>query len=207
MEQLLDFLKAFLVGFIFSTPITPTGILCLRRSIHYGPLIGFFSGLGSATADFFISIIAFWGLSYIMDIIVYYNNPIRIASSLFLMGIGLYLLTHSSKKSPGSKGPKTVARSYFSIFFLTLSNPVTIPFFAAIFTGLGIGIAKNSTYLFGLACSVACGAATWWALLAGVITAIQPRITYDIIHKINTLCGIIIFASGLITIIRILYFS
>ena len=176
MAYSLIFLKGFITGFLISTPVSPVGILCFRRSIHYGPRIGFFSGLGSATADFFLSIIAAFGLSFIMRIIDVHEWYLRLAGSIFLVLIGTYILYTPPKVSVHAPVSKNILRAYFSIFALTLSNPATIPSLAALFAGIGVGTLRHTTEFVILASSVSLGATAWWASLAGIVSIIQTRL-------------------------------
>ena len=42
------FLKGLAIGFAIAAPVGPIGVLCIRRTLAEGRLIGFLSGLGAA---------------------------------------------------------------------------------------------------------------------------------------------------------------
>jgi hypothetical protein len=39
------------IGLIVAAPIGPVNLICIRRTLAYGPINGFFSGLGAALGD------------------------------------------------------------------------------------------------------------------------------------------------------------
>ena len=44
-------LKGIAIGFSIAAPVGSIGVLCIRRSLAEGSLMGLFTGLGAATAD------------------------------------------------------------------------------------------------------------------------------------------------------------
>jgi threonine/homoserine/homoserine lactone efflux protein len=45
------FLRGLAIGFGIAAPVGPIGILCIRRTLADGRVVGFAAGLGAATAD------------------------------------------------------------------------------------------------------------------------------------------------------------
>lgn len=91
MHHLLDihlFIRGLLIGFIIAAPVGPVGILCLRRTFHYGRLSGLVSGLGAVTIDMIYATIAIFGLTFVADFVVFYGNSIHIFGVLLLAFIG-----------------------------------------------------------------------------------------------------------------------
>lgn len=68
--DIIFFLKGVVIGFSIAVPVGPIGILCIRRTLTGGPLSGFVSGLGVATADAVYGCIAGFGLTFISDFLV-----------------------------------------------------------------------------------------------------------------------------------------
>ena len=59
---------------------------------------------------------------------------------------------------------------YFSTFFLTLTNPMTVFSFAAVFAGFGLAGATNNAASAGmLVLGVFFGSCLWWLLLVGYL--------------------------------------
>ena len=62
--------KGFLIGLAIAAPVGPIGVLCIRRTLVSGRLIGFLSGLGAATADSAYAAVAAFGLTAVQSLLV-----------------------------------------------------------------------------------------------------------------------------------------
>jgi threonine/homoserine/homoserine lactone efflux protein len=62
-------LKGILLGLAVSMPLGPIGIILINRTIKRGMLSGFFSGLGLATADTLLAVLAAIGFNVILSFI------------------------------------------------------------------------------------------------------------------------------------------
>src|SRR3954462_15505272 len=86
-------LKGVLGGILIAGSAGPVGVLCIRRTIFHGQMAGFVSGLGAATADAIFGIIAAFGLSVISDLLLDYQEWLRIGGAGFLLFLGVTDLT------------------------------------------------------------------------------------------------------------------
>jgi len=95
-----------------------------------------------------------------------------------------------------------VWRKYVMTFFFTLSNPMTIISFMAIFAGLGLMTgAKDSVHALLLVLGVIMGSFLWWfTLSSGVVYTLRGRMTPKIAKIINKASGIIILLFGFTSI-------
>lgn len=205
--ELLVLLKALAIGFFISLPITPIGILCLKRMFARGPIIGFISGCGSATADFIFSIIAALGVSFITAQLDAHPLLIQLVSGIMLIAIGIYILATppSGIKSDLKKGGN-YSQAYFSACVLTLSNPASIITFAGMFTALGITATEaNATTAFMIAFSVFSGAMIWWTSSSILMSLIHTQLSSKTLERINTACGIIVCIFGILALINLAY--
>ncbi|HEY5726397.1 MAG TPA: LysE family translocator, partial [Methylomirabilota bacterium] len=64
------FLRGLLIGFSIAAPVGPIGLLCIRRTVADGRMVGFVSGLGAATADAFYGAVAGFGLTVVSGALV-----------------------------------------------------------------------------------------------------------------------------------------
>src|SRR5438046_10678522 len=64
------FLKGMFIGFAIAAPVGPIGVLCIRRSLANGRLVGFATGLGAATADAAYGCVAAFGLTTVSNFLV-----------------------------------------------------------------------------------------------------------------------------------------
>ena len=77
--------KGVVVGLIIAVPAGPVGVLCIRRTIFNGRLAGFISGIGAATADAIFGIIAGFGLTFVSDLLLDYQEWLRLGGAGFLL--------------------------------------------------------------------------------------------------------------------------
>jgi threonine/homoserine/homoserine lactone efflux protein len=194
-----DFLlMGMVIGFSIAAPIGPVGILCVRRTLAEGRIVGFASGLGAATADLLYACIAGFGLSVISNLLLGYQLWLHVIGGVFLVCLGLWtLVTQPSRQQVTGKGEGLI-RAYSSTFFLTLTNPVTIILFAGFMAGFGAGSAGNdyfSTTI--LVLGVFIGSILWWAILVIGIGTVQNKFNSNAILWVNRISGVIIIGFGI----------
>jgi threonine/homoserine/homoserine lactone efflux protein len=157
-----------LVGLIIAVPAGPVGVLCIRRTIFHGRLAGFISGIGAACADAIFGIIAGFGLTFVSDLLLDYQEWLRLGGGVSAAGrdqTGPY--RRPARRHAVQRDPETLLADFASTFALTLTNPITILAFLAIFAG--IGFAGGEATLGGaaiLVLGVWLGSLLWWAALA-----------------------------------------
>lgn len=195
-------LKGFLIGIIISLPIGPIGILCLRRMILQGPIIGIASGLGAATADLIFSLITVIGLGVFLPFFALYIPFIKIASSIVLVFLGIYII----KSNPLAHKPEGLVHnpkeSYLSALGLTIANPLIIFSLAALLTGLGIDLLGITNYqALLIALSIFAGCASWWLLLSAITKPFHLTLKPEVIAKINRAAGGCILVSALLILL------
>jgi threonine/homoserine/homoserine lactone efflux protein len=199
---MLLFLQGLLIGFSIAAPVGPIGVLCIRRSLAYGRQLGFASGLGAATADAFYGAVAGFGLTFISGFLVAQQDWLRLVGGFFLLYLGLRTaVTRPTGEALTDHAQPTLISAFFSTFLLTLTNPITILSFAAIFAGLGIA-AEAGDYLQAvvLVLGVFLGSAAWWFLLSGTTGFFRDRITSTGLLWINRISGLIILGFGLVAL-------
>lgn len=197
------FLKGLIIGFAIAAPAGPIGVLCIQRSLHDGFNVGLMTGLGAALADGTYGLIAGFGLTVISSMLVAHQQEIRLIGGLFLLYLGIkILLTPSYEKSKTNKPDKSPWHACATTYLLTLTNPMTILSFIAIFAGLGLGTV-NTDYMHAafLVIGITLGSAIWWLLLSGGVALIlQHRIAPHTMRTINWLSGLIMLAFGVFSL-------
>ncbi len=192
-------IKSFLIGFAIAAPVGPIGVLCIRRTLASGRLIGFLSGLGAATADMCYGSVAAFGLTVVQDILISGKFWLRLIGGIFLLYLGVRTLL--SRPAEAAANPKSTSNgllgAYLSTVFLTLTNPATILSFTIIFVGLGFANA-NGNYLAAafLVCGVFLGSASWWLTLSTGVGFFRERFTPEWMVWVNRIAGGVIVAFG-----------
>ncbi|HEY9599382.1 MAG TPA: LysE family transporter, partial [Cyanophyceae cyanobacterium] len=161
------FVKGLIIGFSIAAPVGPIGVLCIYRTLTQGCVSGLVSGLGAATADAIYGSIAGLGLTFLSGVLIHQQRWLQFFGGAFLcyLGIKTWVSLPAQQAAP-AKG-KSLIRAYTSTFFLTLTNPMTILSFTAIFAGLGlVSDRSNSISAMVWVAGVFTGSAFWWLLLS-----------------------------------------
>ena len=195
------FLKGLVIGFSIAAPVGPIGILCIRRSLSESPLAGLLTGLGAATADAAYGCIAGFGLTFISSFLIRQKVYFHLIGGIFLCYLGIATLVKTSHNRRPDSGAKGLVMSYVSAVFLTLTNPMTILSFAAIFSGLGLSNAPNGYRSATLLVSgVFLGSMVWWGTLTGGVRLLKERFHILAQSWINRLSGVVLIGFGIFAI-------
>ncbi len=191
-------LKGLIIGFSIAATIGPIGVLCIRRTLVEGRLSGLISGLGAATADAIYGAIAGFGLTLISNFLVVQQTWLRLIGGLFLIYLGLKTFLRKPKDLVLSDQRKKLIYVYGSTLFLTLTNPMTIISFVAVFTGLGLA-SESGNYLSAsiLVLGVFIGSALWWLLLSYGVGIFREKFNLAGLKWVNRISGVIILSFGL----------
>lgn len=130
---------------------------------------------------------------------------LRLIGSGFLCYLGLKIfLTPPAQNSANAKDSGLVG-AYASIFFLTLTNPMTIFSFAAIFMGLGIMNTKANYLSAGiLVLGVFIGSALWWLFLSISVGLFRGSFTPARLRWVNRISGLLIIGFGCLVLVECL---
>jgi threonine/homoserine/homoserine lactone efflux protein len=189
--------RGFVLGFAVAAVVGPIGVLCMRRTLSSGFLIGFLSGLGAATADAAYASLAAFGVSALTTLLVEQRLWLRLLGGAFLLYLGIRTLRSApAQQAAAAASARGVVAAYASTLVLTLSNPMTILSFVGIFAGLGVGVLGGALGGATLVLGVFVGSAAWWLVLAGAIGAIRTRLTPRVFRGVNVLSGLVIVAFG-----------
>jgi len=197
------FLKGLMIGFSIAAPVGPIGVLCIRRTLAEGRGSGLISGLGAATADAIYGCIAGFGLTSVSSILISHETWLRLFGGAFLCYLGAKtFFERPAEKAVETRGRGRVA-GYFSTFFLTLTNPVTIIFFAAIFAGFGLVERRNYLSAVALVSGVFIGSGLWWLTLSTGVGVFRTKVTPHWLRWINRISGVVIAAFGLLAFLSL----
>ena len=194
-------IRGFVLGFTIAAAVGPISLLCIRRTLAEGRLVGLVSGLGVATADATYGAIAAFGLTAVTDLLVDWRRVLGVVGGAFL----LWLAWRTFRAVPGEAAAadngtrRGLPGAYLSTLGLTLTNPMTILSFGALFVGLGVtgGDAAGATLL---TLGVFAGSAAWWVVLVGAVGALRTRITPAGLRRVNMASGLLIGAFAIVAL-------
>lgn len=199
------FLKGSLIGFSIAMPVGPVGILCIQHSLRRGLLAGLVAGSGAALADAFFGCMAGFGVSMLSYVISSYLLWLQLLGACILSYFGIKIF----KTKPAPFSPSEIYCShrniFFSTFVLTLTNPLTIVCFAAIYASLGISPPEDE-FLPGiiLTLGILLGAVIWWFLLTFGVTLINKRFQIQSSPLLNRVSGCILTGCGCLAMLSVL---
>ncbi len=199
-------LKGIILGLVVSMPPGPIGIVLINRTIKRGLLSGFVSGLGLATADTLLAVLAGLGFTVIISFIKEERFIITIIAGLVIIGVGLKVFLSNPVKDMRNKekSEKSLWRDFYSVFVLSISNPYTIFIFVAFFSGVNIaGNVRPELLPFFLIPGVFLGAICWWFFLSYFFSRFKKNIRLRAIVRINKVAGIVIIVIGVILLLSV----
>jgi threonine/homoserine/homoserine lactone efflux protein len=195
-------LRGMVIGFAIAAPVGPIGLLCIQRTLTDGRIAGLVSGLGAATADAVYGMVAGFGLTIVSSFLVEQQVWLGAVGGTFLcyLGVRTFLAAPATQAAMGGRGGWWAV--YGSTFLLTLTNPMTIFSFVAIFAGLGLATAGED-YLpaVALVVGVFLGSTGWWLLLSAGVALVRTRLTPGVLQWVNRAAGVIIAGFGLFMLV------
>jgi threonine/homoserine/homoserine lactone efflux protein len=196
-------LRGFILGFAIAAPVGPIGLLCIQRTLNQGQLVGLASGLGAATADAFYGAVAAFGLTLVSAFLIEQQFWLALVGGLFLCYLGVRtFLAGPAERAAGSEATG-IAGAYGSTFLLTITNPMTILAFVAIFAGAGLTAAGGDALsAVWMVAGVFIGSATWWFLLSAGVGLLRARISANGLLWVNRAAGAILVVFGVLAIGR-----
>ena len=220
MNEILDFqyildqvgplemaFKGMIIGIVASAPMGPVGVLCVQRTLNKGRWYGFATGVGAAISDLIYAAIAGFGMSFVVDII---ENPIiaywiKVAGSilLFIFGVWTFRSNPAQQIRPVSKNKSNLAHNFITGFLVTLSNPLILFLFVAMFGQFTFVVNNFVPQIVGYVFIVV-GALLWWFGLTWLINKVRNRFDVRGIWIINRVIGVIVMVVSAAVAISVL---
>jgi threonine/homoserine/homoserine lactone efflux protein len=193
-------LRGFVLGFTIAAAVGPISLLVIRRTLAEGQRYGLVSGLGVATADATYGAIAAFGLSAITDALVNARQILGLIGGVFLLWLAWRtILSAPTEAVTVTTERRGYAGAYLSILGLTLTNPMTILSFGALFAGLGVTGGDTAGAAL-ITVGVFLGSCAWWVLLTSIVSVVRTRVTTTWIWRINIASGLVIGAFAVVSI-------
>lgn len=195
--------RGFILGFAIAAPVGPIGLLCIQRTLNQGQLVGLASGLGAATADAFYGAVAAFGLTLVSAFLIEQQFWLALVGGLFLCYLGVRTFLASPAERAANSEAKGIGGAYMSTFLLTITNPMTILAFIAIFAGAGLATAGGDAFAAAwMVVGVFLGSAAWWFLLSGGVALLRSHINGTVLLWVNRAAGAILLIFGVLAISR-----
>lgn len=201
------FMRGAILGFSIAAPVGPIGVLCIRRTLAEGQLVGLLSGLGAATADACYGAVAAFGLTAVSSRLIGHQDALRLVGGIFLLYLGIRTFLAAPVQSIKRGQRRRLLGNYLSTLGLTLTNPTTIFSFLAIFAGLGWAGTSSEGYPSAalLVLGVFSGSALWWLILSSGISLLRAGFSLRVMRWVNRLSGTVIGGFGVVALLSLIF--
>lgn len=182
----------------------PLGILCIRRTLANGRIAGLVSGLGVASADAVYGLIIAFGFTFIADLLNAHNLILSLIGGVVLLYMGWGILR---SRPPSPEDPitaldrRSLIGMYGSTFFLALTNPITMAYFASVFVNANVNSAGEPWLAALIVFGVFAGSMIWWTFLSVGVSVLRERFRYEWMLWINRISGIAILIFAMVLLL------
>jgi putative LysE/RhtB family amino acid efflux pump len=192
------FLKSLAIGVAVAVPMGPLSVLLIRRTLGHGYAAGLIAGLGVATGDGIYGAVAAFGLTAVSAALIEYQFWLRLIGGAFLVWLGLKIFFVETRARGAMAGERGPGGGFATMLGLTLTNPMTILSFGAIFASIG---PLTSGHDYGAALTMTAGVFSgsilWWIVLTGALSVVRRRISERVMIWLDRIAGVLIAGFGL----------
>jgi len=193
------------IGFAIAAPVGPIGMLCIRRTLSDGRLVGLATGLGAATADALYGLVAALGLGALTSLLLSHADLLRLAGGALLIWLGVAGLRRAARGAVAKAAPvsaRGLISAYATTVALTLANPATILSFLGVIAALSGADALSGGML--LIAGVFVGSSAWWLLLVSAVGLLRHALPDRVLPWIEASSGLVLAGFGASTIFYVL---
>ena len=192
---LLDLtVKGLVIGIVASAPMGPVGVLCVQRTLNKGRWYGLVTGLGAALSDILYAMITGIGMSSVLQFVQKPDTMyvLQLVGSVMLFFFGYYTFKTKPYLRPSSNKKGTLSHNLLTSFLVTLSNPLIIFLFMALFARFTFVVPTHFWEQTLGYISIFLGAMLWWYGLTYVVDKVRTSINLNRIWLINRIIGAIV---------------
>ncbi|MCX5066203.1 LysE family transporter [Micromonospora lupini] len=179
------FLAGLVAGYGVAIPVGAIAVLILGLSARTSFRVGAAAALAVATADGLYAAVAALGGASLAGVVAPAAGPLRVVAAVVLLGLAAHGLwrtcaTHRARQAPersAGGGLRTPGRAYAAVLGLTLLNPTTVLYFAALVLGRRDTTDANGLTAALFVAGVFLASASWQLLIAGGGTIVGRALT------------------------------
>lgn len=203
------FLRMLIIGVAVAAPVGAMAILSIQRTLAFGWRAGMATGAGIASADALFAALAAFGVTVISEWLVSFQVPLRMIGGAGLIWLGWRAVRKRARNVDAvvvegaevSAAPSMQhARFYASAAGLTLTNPMTIMAFGAIFAGAGLLAQASVEGALVVTLGVAVGSLLWWLVLITGVWMVRHALKPRAMVTVNWVSGLVLIGFGLIAL-------
>ena len=192
------FVTGAVAGYAVAIPVGVIAVLILETGLRQGLRAALAAGAGAATADGIYAAIAGLFGTALVGLVGPLSKPLRAVSVVVLVAIAARVLL-SLRYRAGGVRPERIAhaprRTYLRFLGLTLLNPATVVYFAALILGLpalGAAPLERASFVSG----VFLASLSWQSVLAVVGSLAHRRLSPRVQLATSVLGSLVVLASA-----------
>lgn len=228
-ESVCTFGKSVVIGLSIAAPVGPIGLLCIRNTLQHGWLRGLCCGLGAATADSIYGLLAASGVASLVLLLPHLCSILKLCSGVYLVYLGLSCALKKPQVAPSlpvsldsapsetfgaesaenrvvdgreTGAERSLWRKYLTTLLLTLSNPLTITSFLAVYSACGVS--SNSITAASAAVVVTgvfAGSALWWLCLSFATDRLRRALPFNHLRLVDIISGALLTVLGVLSLL------
>ncbi|NRG48360.1 LysE family transporter [Bacillus sp. CRN 9] len=186
------------LGLTLAAPIGPVNAAQLDKGIKSGFFHAWLVGLGAMAADVIYMMMVFFGVVHFLEI-PFMKSFLWSFGFFVLVYSGIESILHAGKVSSNtSSNEESPARSFFSGFFMSISNPLTILFWLGIY---GSVLAKTSAeydipHVIIYSIAIFIGLIIWDITMAAIASSFRKYLNQKILAAISIFSGLSLIGFG-----------
>ncbi|MCM3024574.1 LysE family translocator [Heyndrickxia ginsengihumi] len=192
-------LSYFLLGISLAAPIGPINAAQLNSGIKNGFLSAWLVGVGAVVAD------GFYMMAVYLGIVEFINTPFV---KTFLWLFGCFVLIYTGVESiinarkihiNDDRNSEPVYKSFFSGFFMSITNPLTIIFWLGIYGSILAKTADSyvKADLVLYSCAIFLGLFLWDITMATISSSFRKILTSKLLASISILSVVSLIGFGI----------
>ena len=184
------FIAGLVAGYGIAIPVGAISVLIIDAGLRHGFRIAAAAGAGAAGADLVYATIAALFGAALASLLAPIAAPLKVLSVVLLVAIavrGLLAVRREARSEPEDVPlPPGAIRTFLTFLGLTLLNPMTVIYFAALILGLsstGAGPAEKVAFVAGAGLA----SLSWQELIAFIGSRLHRRLS----PRARTLTGVV----------------
>jgi arginine exporter protein ArgO len=163
-----------LAGYGIAMPVGAVAAYLVALSARTSLRTGVIAALGVATADGVYALIAVCGRAALAPALRPVTLPMRYGSAVVLIALAVHGTVTAIRRhrigrdgTPAARAPSGAARAFLGMWGMTMMNPLTAVYFAALVLGRQAAVAPGSADQAAFVLGVFIASASWQLVLAG----------------------------------------
>ena len=199
-------LAGLLAGYGIAIPVGAVAAYLITLGAAHGFATAASGGLGAASVDALYAAVAVVLGAVLAPLIMAVGAPLRWVAAAVLVGVAVrLLLTGLRPSSDGEQPPDAPSprRAYLTVVTITLVNPATVVYFAALVGGSTVIFTSPiDAVAFVVAAGVA--SASWQLLLAGAGAGLGRVLTGPMARRWTAVVGaVVVLALAILTVVAV----